>query len=152
MGLLFPEVPIDKHGKTQDRYIWGPSNKRIHEGPNLWQSWTVCLAVIEISSHKLPGKPLECRIQEGNRRATTNLGHKFQTALSAVTLELFSKELWRFKGKQGKHFHQDIHIMKECYQGWKDVNFLANNCWYSKQDTVATKHRRKSLKWPFIHE
>ena len=68
------QVPMDKYGETQGRYIWWSSNKRIHEGPNVWwtteQSWTVCVAVTEVSSYKLPGKSQECGIQEGNWRAT----------------------------------------------------------------------------------
>ena len=32
------EVPKDKHGETQGRYIWWLSNKRTHEGHNVWWS------------------------------------------------------------------------------------------------------------------
>ena len=46
-----------------------------------------------------------------------------QTELSEVTLGLFFNELWRFE--LGEHFHQNIHIMEECYLGWLDVSFLA---------------------------
>ena len=73
-------------------------------------------------------------------------GHECQTALSAVTLGLFSKELWRSKWRAGWALSPDIHIMEEHYQGHWDVNFLTGYCWCLKQDAVGAKHRRKSLK------
>ena len=110
--VCFPpgEVPMNKHGETQGWYIWGPSNERTHEGTNVWwsteQRWTIHLAVIEVNSYKLPGKPLKCRIQVGNWKATEKLlptqsMNVSQTALSAVTLRLFFKELWRFEWRAG---------------------------------------------------
>ena len=57
-----------KHGEIHVWYIWQLSNKRIHEGPNVWESaewsWTIYLVVTKVSSYKLPEKPPECRIQE----------------------------------------------------------------------------------------
>ena len=47
---------------------------------------------------------------------------------------------------------RDIRVMEERYQGRWDVNFLADYCWCLKRDVVATQHRRKSLKRPFIHD
>ena len=99
------EVLIDKHGETQGWYIWRPSNQRTHEGPNVCQSteqsWTVHLLVTEVNSYKLPEKPTECGIWEGNWRGAEEffLSQSMdvsQTAFSAVTLLLFSKELWKF--------------------------------------------------------
>ena len=99
----------DKHGETQGWYIW-LSNKRTHEGPNIWWStkgsWTVCLVVTEIGSYKLPGKTLGCRIQEGNWRAVVEFPptqgmNVSQTVLSVVTLGLFSKELRKFEWRAG---------------------------------------------------
>ena len=52
--------------------------------------------------------------------------------------------------EQGEHCHRDIRILEERYQGRWDVNFLADYCWYLKQDAVAAQHRRKSLKRPLI--
>ena len=102
-SAFFPgEVSLDKHGEAQSWYIWQPSNKRTHEGPNVWrsikQSWTVCLAVVT----NFLRKPLKCRIQEGDWRATeefplTQGSNVNQTALSAVTPGQFSKKLWRFE-------------------------------------------------------
>ena len=150
--VCFPpaEAPMDTPGEPKGRYIWRPSNKRTHEEPNIWrspeQSWTVRRAVTEVSSYKLPGKPPECRIREGNWRATTRSTNVSQTALSAVTLGLFSKELWRFKWRTGSALSPK-HLYYE-----KDVNFLVDYWGCLKQDVVAAEHRRKSLKRPFIHE
>ena len=89
------EVLMDKQGETQSWYIWWPSNKRTHEGSNVWwsteRSWTVCLAVTEVGSNKIPGKPPEYGIQEGNWRETKEFPptqgiNVSQTALSTVTL------------------------------------------------------------------
>ena len=68
-----------------------------------------------------------------------------QTALSTVTLGLFSKELWKFEWNQCERFRQDICIMEERYQGFWDVNFLADYCWCLKRDAGAAEHRRMSL-------
>ena len=54
--------------------------------------------------------------------------------------------------EQGERFHQDIRVMNERCQGRWNVNFLADYCWCLKRDVVATQHRRKSLKRPFIHD
>ena len=54
--------------------------------------------------------------------------------------------------EQGERFHQDIRVMEERYQGRWDVSFVADYCWCLKRDVVATQHRRKSLKRPFIHD
>ena len=67
-------------------------------------------------------------------------------------LDYFPQNCVDLSEEQGERFHQDIHVMEECYQGWWDVNFLVDYCWCLKQDVVATQHRRKSLKRPFIHD
>ena len=67
-------------------------------------------------------------------------------------LDYFPQNCGDLSEEQGEHFHQDIRVMKERYQGRRDVNFLADCCWCLKRDVVATQHRRKSLKRPFIHD
>ena len=67
-------------------------------------------------------------------------------------LDNFPKNCWDLSEEQGEHFHQDIHIMEEHYQGWWDVSFLTDNCWCLKWDVVAAEYRRNSLKRPYIHE
>ena len=101
------QFPVDhlSHPETQNWYIWRPSNKITHEGPNVWRS-TVCQVVTEVSIYKLRGKPPECRLRERNWRATIEFPsirstNANQTALSVVTLGLFSKELCRFEWKAG---------------------------------------------------
>ena len=67
-------------------------------------------------------------------------------------LDYFLQNCGDLSEEQGERFHQDIHVMEERYQGRLDVNFLVDYCWCLKRDVVATQHRRKSLKRPFIHD
>ena len=67
-------------------------------------------------------------------------------------LDYFSKNYGDLSEEHGERFLQDICIMEECYQSRWDVNFLADFCCCLKRDAVATEHRRKPLKRPFIHE
>ena len=67
-------------------------------------------------------------------------------------LDYFPQNCGYLSEQQGERFHQDIRVMKERYQGRWDVNFLADYFWCLKRDAVATQHRRKSLKRPFIHD
>ena len=146
--FLLGEFPTDKHGETQDWYFWRLSNKITYKEPNIWWSngriWIVRLAVTEVSGYKLPGKSLECAILRGNRNATeeflpTRGTIVSQTALSSVTLRLFSQDLV-------------IRIMEERYQGRWEINFLADYCKCLTRGLLPTKNKRKSLKIPFIHE
>ena len=151
--ICFPqgEVPMDKHGETQGRYIWRPSNKRIHEGPNVWWntewSWTVRQAVTEVSSYKLPGKPWDC----GNMgRKIEELLKGFYQLKAQVSVKLhflwshlgyFPKNCGDASEEQGECFHQDICIMEECYQGWWDVDFFADYYWHLKQNMVEVPEK-----------
>ena len=67
-------------------------------------------------------------------------------------LDYFPQNCGDLSEEQGERFHQDIRVMKERYQGRWDVNFLADYFWCLKRGVVATQHRRKSLKRPFIHD
>ena len=49
--------------------------------------------------------------------------------------------------KQGECFHQDICI---CYQGWLEVNFLVDYCWYLKLDAVAAEEVPEKTFYPWI--
>ena len=64
-------------------------------------------------------------------------------------LDYFPKNYGNLSEKQGEHFHQDVRIKEQHYQGQWDVNFLIDYCWCLKQDVVPAKHRRKSLKKTF---
>ena len=132
------EVPMDKHGETQGWYIWWPSNKRSHEGPNVWQSTersiTIYLAVIEVSSYKLPGKPHEWEYEkeiEELQKSFCKFGAWMLVKLHFLWshLDYFPKNWGDLSEEQVEHFHQDICIMEEGYQGWWDVNFLADYSW-----------------------
>ena len=156
MGLLFSVR--SSHWETRCWYIRWPSNKRTYEGPNVWRStersWTVRLAVTEVNSYKL-GNYRSAGYEKEIKELLTSfcqLTNVSQTALSAVTLGQFSKELWRFEWRPGWTLSPKIGIMVERYLGRWYVNFFADYCWCLNQDAVSAKHRRKSLKIPFINE
>ena len=67
-------------------------------------------------------------------------------------LDYFRKNCGDLSEEQGEHFHQNICIMEQRYQGRWNVNFLADYCRCLKQDAVAAEHRRKSLKRYFTHK
>ena len=52
--------------------------------------------------------------------------------------------------EQGKRSHQDLRQMEERYQGYWEVNMLADYCWCLKRDLPDSMHRRKSLKRHFL--
>ena len=49
-------------------------------------------------------------------------------------LDNFQKNCRNLNEEQSQHFHQDIHIMEVRYQGWWEVNFLADYYWCLKLD------------------
>ena len=74
---------------------------RAHDGPNVWWStewnWTIRLAITEVSSYKLPGKPPECGIQEENWRGTeefppTNTSHTWTIFQRTMGIWVKSRE------------------------------------------------------------
>ena len=54
-------------------------------------------------------------------------------------LDHFPKNCGDLSEEQGECFHQDVHIIEECYQGQWDVNFLADYNWCLKRDSMAAK-------------
>ena len=115
-AFLQEKIPWTSMEKLKAGLIWWLSNKRTLEELYVWwtteKSWIVHLAVSEVSSYKLPGKPLECRIWEGNWRAT----HEFlptqcmsNCSLCAHTWTIFQRtvEIW-VKSRwalSSRHFH-----------------------------------------------
>ena len=89
------------YGETQDWYIWRPSNKRTHEGPNVWRSTerscTFHLAVTEVS-YKLPRKPPNYEkemeeLQKIFRQLRTRMSVKLQF-LQSQTIFKRTVEIW----------------------------------------------------------
>ena len=106
--FCFPsEVPTVKHVETQGWYIWRPSKKRTHEGPNIWRStersWTIHRAATEVSSYKLPEEAPECGIRKRNWRYTEDFPPTRGTNVCQTALSVKSKvstftntfELWK---------------------------------------------------------
>lgn len=63
-------------------------------------------------------------------------------------LDKFPENLGHYSEEQGERFHQDIKEMERRYQGFWDVNMLADYCWNLKRDTTIP-HKRKALRRSF---
>ena len=65
-------------------------------------------------------------------------------------LDYFPENCGDYSEEQGERFHQDLRQMEERYQGYWDVNMLADYCWCLKRDLPNSTHKRKSLKRHFL--
>ena len=65
-------------------------------------------------------------------------------------LDYFLENCGDYSEEQGERSHQDLRQMEERYQGYRDVNMLADYCWFLKRDLPYSTHRRKSLKQHFL--
>lgn len=66
-------------------------------------------------------------------------------------LDYFPENLGDLSKKQRERFHQDIRTIEERYQGYWNVNMMANYCWSIQNSSFNTPHARKSYKKNFIH-
>ena len=84
---------------------------------------------------------------EGLPKSFCQHGARMSVKLHFLCLHLdyFPKNCEDLSEEQGEHFHRDIHIMEECYQGRWDVIFITDYCWCLIRDTVAAEHSRKFL-------
>lgn len=64
-------------------------------------------------------------------------------------LDRFPENLGDLSEEQGERFHQDIRTMEERYQGYWNVNMMADYCWSILSSTPKTPHARKSYKRKF---
>lgn len=65
-------------------------------------------------------------------------------------LDNFPDNLGHYSEEQGERFHQDIKEMERRYQGFWDINMLADYCWSLKRETTQD-HKRKAIRRSF-HE
>ena len=65
-------------------------------------------------------------------------------------LDCFPDNCGDYSEEKSELFHQDILTMKESYQGRWDINMLADYCWCLRRDLPGEKHKRKSLRKPFL--
>ncbi|GBP58805.1 hypothetical protein EVAR_84000_1 [Eumeta japonica] len=66
-------------------------------------------------------------------------------------LAYFSENLGDLSEEQGERFHQDIRTM-ETYQGYWNVNIMANYCWSIQNTTPNTPHAKKPYNRKFTLE
>jgi hypothetical protein len=64
-------------------------------------------------------------------------------------LDYFPTNLGTYSEEQGERFHQDISEMERRYQGFWNVNMMADYCWSLKRHNRDLHHKRKSLKRRF---
>ena len=65
-------------------------------------------------------------------------------------LDYFPDNCGDYSEEQGERSHQDLRQMEERYQGYRDVNMLADYCWCLKRNLPSSTHKRKSLKRHFL--
>lgn len=66
-------------------------------------------------------------------------------------VDYFPENLGDFSEEHGERFHQDVKEMERRYQGFWDINMMADYCWNLKRDT-NTSHKRKSTRRSFDHK
>jgi len=59
-------------------------------------------------------------------------------------LDFFPSNLGDVSDEHGERFHQDISVMKRCYQRKWGPSKLADYCWILKRDVPSTNYKRKS--------
>lgn len=64
-------------------------------------------------------------------------------------LDCFPDNLGDYSDEQGERFHQDIKELEKRYQGFWDINFLADYCWSLKRE-LNIIHKRRSLRRSFL--
>ena len=136
--VCFPpwEVHWDKDGQTQSWYIWRPSNKT-HEVPNINEA----LSNAEMSARQSMKSILtnflvsnrsaeyEKEIEELQKNVPQLGAHiSLKVHFLCLHLDCFPNNYGDLSEEHVKHFHKDIRIMENFYQGRWDVNCLVDYC------------------------
>ncbi|XP_076804583.1 uncharacterized protein LOC143448650 [Clavelina lepadiformis] len=115
------------------------------------RAWTGFRAVISnfLGKHRSPD--YEAQVKE-LLESVQSLGARMSVKMHFLSshLDYFPDNCGDYSEEQGERFHQDLRHMEERYQGYWDVNMLADYCWCLKRDLPNTTHRRKSLKRHFL--
>lgn len=112
-------------------------------------AWTSFQSVVEgfLGNHKAPD--YSARITN-LVKSYKNLGCRMSVKLHFLHshLSYFPGNLGAFSEEQGERFHQDICEMERRYQGFWNINMMADYCWSLKRHNVGD-HKRKSHKRQF---
>ena len=65
-------------------------------------------------------------------------------------LNKFPASLGDASDEHSQHFHKDIKVMEERYQGQLNTHKMADYCWSIQSDCVDMKHSRRSRKRKFV--
>ena len=68
----------------------------------------------------------------------------------SLHLDHFPDNCGDYSKEQGEQFHQDLWQMEKRYQGYWDINMLADYCWCLKRDLPNSTHRRKIFEETFL--
>jgi hypothetical protein len=113
------------------------------------RAWTSFQLVVEgfLGNHKAPD--YSARITN-LVKSYKNLGCRMSVKLHFLHshLSYFPDNLGAFSEEQGERFHQDICEMERRYQGFWNINMMADYCWSLKRHNVGD-HKRKSHKRQF---
>ena len=60
-------------------------------------------------------------------------------------LDSFPENLGSMSDERGERFHQDIKVMKCCYQGRCDMHMMADYCWSLVRYKPQASHKQKAL-------
>ena len=87
------------------------------------------------------------RMLESFKQLGANMSIKVHFLFSH--LGRFPQNLGSVSDEQGERFHQDMRDMEERYQGYWDINMMADYCWSIARDCPETKHKRQAKKRSF---
>ena len=115
------------------------------------RAWTAFEAVISNFLGKRRSPNYEKQVKE-LLNSFQSLGARMSVKMHFLSshLDYFPNNCGDFSEEQGERFHQDLHQMEDRYQGYWNINMLADYCWCLKRDIPASTHRRKSLKRHFF--
>ena len=115
------------------------------------RAWTAFEAVISNFLGKRRSPNYEKQVKE-LLNSFQSLGARMSVKMHFLSshLDYFPNNCGDFSEEQGERFHQDLHQMEDRYQGYWNINMLADYCWCLKRDIPASTHRRKFLKRHFF--
>jgi len=158
-AFLNKKFPRVSEAKLKAGIFDGPQIRELMKDPKFDESmesnernaWLSFKSIVTnfLGNHRSP--EYEC-VVEGLLQSFQALGARMSIKMHFLSshLDYFPENCGDVSEEQGERFHQDIRVMEERYQGRWDVNMLADYCWCLKRDVTDAKHRRKSLRKPFI--
>ena len=160
-GFLRMKFPCISEAKLRAGVFDGPQIRELIKDDGFVQemnalekrAWTAFRVVISnfLGKHRsLDYEEQVKELLESFRALGARMSVKMHFLSSHV--DYFPDNCGDYSEEQGERFHHDLRQMEERYQGYWDVNMLADYCWYLKRDFPHSTHKRKSLKQQFLSE